>query len=455
MPRAKGIPTKPRFDLINKRAFELLIELGFSSLPISPWDIIREYEDTIKCIPLSEANDVLQKEGLNKLFRKRGDEGITVKFRGDSFYVIIYDDINIDNQDRILWTIMHELGHIFMRHLGDFDLCNIHRGGLSEKEYGVLEVEAHQFAAEMFAPTPVMLRFDGISEDQLRVMCGLSADAAGRRYTSLFEKPYHPQTKYDAKLVRNFSSFLRWGAPEAIYEGTQKIVGQGNYIKYLALSRKCPNCFSFTTDPKAKFCIYCGREFEEPKWDWDRLYGRDSDDLRYHPPMKRFTYEIDKIGYDWNHDKYLKCPVCQNEEVSPYAEFCHICGQPLRNVCKAEGKAVTVRARYCPDCGSETTFKKSYERHENTMGKLMDLPISEDWLEYDYWDYIIGQVHNNHELWAALNCARAFTDDDDNVHIVIGEQRLAQFVIKNKSAIQLLMRRADGVKYKKVEVYCI
>ena len=314
MPKTKRIPTNPRFDLVQIRAYELLCELGFHSLPISPWDIIREYSGIIKCISLSEANQVLKEEGFNRLFHKRKDEGITVKYRGDNVNIIIYDDINIDKQERILWTIMHELGHIFMHHLDDFDLCDIHRGGLSDKEYGVLEVEAHQFAAEMFAPTAVMLRFAGITEDQLRIMCGLSEVAAAKRYNQLFVKTYHPPTKFDEKLIRNFSSFLRWGAAEAIYEGTQRIIGQADYIKYLG-------CYSFTTDRYAKYCIYCGKAFDDSEWSWSSWYGLDRDELRYHASARRFSYEIVRKKQDWGYDKLSHCPVCQNDDVGGFSDL--------------------------------------------------------------------------------------------------------------------------------------
>lgn len=409
------------------------------------------------CLPLSEANAVLKKEGLNSLFRNKKDEGVTLKQRGDSFYTILYNDLDIDNPDRIRWTVMHELGHVFLNHLNEFEKTAIHRGGLTEGEYGVLEIEAHMFAAEMFAPTPVMLLYNGISEDQLRVMCGLSEEAAAKRYTSLYLQQYHPPTSYDQKIIRNFSAFMHRGlAAEAVYKGTQNIIGFGNYIKYLKLSRKCPHCYSYTTIPSAKYCIYCGEEFVEPEWDWSgNWYGQDDDELVQHPSPRHYSFENVRKNADWEHDKFQHCPVCQNEEISVFAEYCQICGQRLRNMCVAEDKSVSVKARYCPDCGSETTFKAAYESHEATVKQLDILKTPEEWLEYDYWDYIIGCVRKNRELVAALDCAKAFTDDDEKVYIIAAGAMYAKQIEKNKEAILRLMKQADGVTYEEAEVYTV
>ena len=63
-------------------------------------------------------------------------------------YYIVYDDVTVNSSDRIAWTIMHEIGHIILGHLVEFSETALNRGGITSKQYGVLEIEAHYFAAE-------------------------------------------------------------------------------------------------------------------------------------------------------------------------------------------------------------------------------------------------------------------------------------------------------------------
>lgn len=67
---------------------------------------------------------------------------------------------------------MHEIGHIVLGHLTDFGETALDRGGLTQKKYGVLEVEAHYFAAEFLMPTALLKYFSDISiEDSTIVWC--------------------------------------------------------------------------------------------------------------------------------------------------------------------------------------------------------------------------------------------------------------------------------------------
>lgn len=57
--------------------------------------------------------------------------------------------------------------------------------------------------------------------------------------------------------------------------------------------------------------------------------------------------------------KLKDCPICENEETHIEGEYCIICGNPLVNTCSNEEcshQILPSNARYCPVCGSETTF---------------------------------------------------------------------------------------------------
>ncbi|MDE7093300.1 MAG: hypothetical protein K2O52_00145 [Oscillospiraceae bacterium] len=65
-----------------------------------------------------------------------------------------------------------------------------------------------------------------------------------------------------------------------------------------------------------------------------------------------------------------ECLICGNKNLVEDAEYCHICGNPLKNMCcynkgymgqieqclKASNKSIPNDARYCPYCGSKTLF---------------------------------------------------------------------------------------------------
>lgn len=450
----RAIPTKPRFDFVIDRAYSLLVELGVSSLPVSHTAILEEYQDCIVCNSLSEVNELLKAQEGGSL--SLPSEGKAYRRRNDGMNVIVYDDISITNPDRIRWTIMHELGHILLGHLSDFEMTALNRGGISEKEYGVLEVEANMFAAEVLAPYAVLKRITNLSKEQIRTMCWLSNDATNKRYESMFTG-YHPVTSYDSILLRNFSSFLRWDAANAIYQGAQRIVRQ-KYSSgaYIDLSRKCSRCHSFTTDKEAKYCIYCGEKLEaDDESGFKRYCYGDPDELVDAPGVRRFSFEQVTRSPDWQYTKMLRCPVCQNEEVPNYADYCPICGQQLYNICLEEKTPVSIRARYCPECGSKTSFHHAYKQHEEGIAKLRNISASEDWLEYPYWDYLILKAGQNKELAAALNHSRCFTDDDDCVQIIALSERDAGRIRKWENSILTLMNQFNAGLYTEMEVYIV
>ena len=111
MPARRELPKKPRFQYVTERAYAVLLDLGIDHFPVSPSEIISQYSDRIKCLPWSEARSVLNSDDPFHL-HKIGAEARTLRIRDTGIYMIVYDDVRVTNKDRILWTIMHELGHV-------------------------------------------------------------------------------------------------------------------------------------------------------------------------------------------------------------------------------------------------------------------------------------------------------------------------------------------------------
>lgn len=88
--------------------------------------------------------------------------------------------------------------------------------------------------------------------------------------------------------------------------------------------------------------------------------------------------------------KAIRCPVCDNEEVSPDGNYCHICGTCLINQCtnyddaynQGCGHIAAANARYCVYCGAPTTFLRdkilkpwnNFEEKNSFIGIPDELP---------------------------------------------------------------------------------
>lgn len=150
MQRKAKIPNEPRFSFASRMAYEFSDELGINEFPVDPAKIIEGRFPKWRLQGWQDAQCTLKIDDFLYLDRD-GAEARTVIQRGTNTYIIGYDE-RIVNQQRIRWTLAHEIGHIVLGHLDQYEATALTRGGLTDKQYGVLEVEAHWFAAELLAP---------------------------------------------------------------------------------------------------------------------------------------------------------------------------------------------------------------------------------------------------------------------------------------------------------------
>ncbi|WIF95095.1 ImmA/IrrE family metallo-endopeptidase [Caminicella sporogenes] len=120
-----------------------------------------------------------------------------------------------------------------------------------------------------------------------------------------------------------------------------------NHLKRLDLLKKEPQLV----------CKVCGNKKISPYAEYCCICGNSINDNTN--GVIAFDYSD---GYSLNkNNRVLKCPQCCNEEFSPDAQYCRICGLPLFNYCtnlyyhqcyhKNPGNA-----RFCEICGSPTLF---------------------------------------------------------------------------------------------------
>ena len=465
-PRENRIPNKPRFNFVTEKAYDLLLEYGYNRFPISPFQVLDDLSDFVTCLPWSEAKKILKSSDPFHL-REINAEARTIRPRNGGKYYIVYDDVQVNSDARITWTLMHEIGHIILGHLTDFGETALDRGGLTEKKYGVLEVEAHYFAAEFLMPTALLKYFSEITVDEMVLLFGVSEEAARKKYNRVFNAKYMPHSVYDDKLVRNFYNFLEGGIDDTIYKNIYNSWGFAVKQQYIPICRKCPSCYTYITDKKADFCTYCGAQIEQKKA-YKNMYERIHDqqsfikipgfshpELPYHEIKNPDGTVIQKINF---------CPSCLNHDFDDDAEFCNICGQPLYSKCKSCGTTLKINEYFCPQCGKESVFNKYYKRSEHRLQRIKDCSdsprYSEDWLQYPYWGFIRMKLSSKYmgtpvELLTALFYSNAYIDDDNDLIVFTDTVKASSLIYKYRNVVLELLRKIDSVDYKKMEVYVV
>ncbi len=321
------IPSRPRFNYAEEKARQVLLYCNVSTMPVDVRSLIKSSN---KCI-IKRYSKLIERYSFSKqdLVDEFGDDGaILYDARKVKPYTIVYNDVDKPST-RITWTLAHELGHLVLKHHIDFDETKLSRGGLTDDEYKVLDVEADAFAAELLAPIMVAISANWDSKVALMQHCGLSAVAARNRSRSIrkvinFKECYF---KYEREIYSSFFNHI--------------------YMKY------CVECKTFFVSREAIYCPICGSH---------NIIWKEGEEniMRY-----------SGILVDEN-SKALTCPKCENEEIFADGDHCMICGFNLINKCVGEaqydqfgglegftggcGKLLPGNARYCPYCGGQSSF---------------------------------------------------------------------------------------------------
>ncbi|WP_171417964.1 ImmA/IrrE family metallo-endopeptidase [Paenibacillus alvei] len=292
-----------------------------SEFPIEPLEIIEKNKwGLITYSELAEIHGVTVLDVINTF---QSEDGYTIV--DNEGYTIAYND-TIPIKARIRFTLMHEIGHIYLNHLREFDETILRRSTLTEAQYKVLEQEVNCFARNVLAPAPIIKKLGLNTEQDLMHYFKISYRAASVRLQCL---------KWD--LTTSLNSLLF----------------QTKDFLFRALNEKsCPQCKHYFVLASAKYCPNCGN---------DKLLRRKVNDVMIYD-----KYDLDEAG------RVKVCPVCQNEEIDGDSNFCKICGIGLINRCTrivdwtttewnrdepihCDGE-VTGNSRYCPKCGEGTTY---------------------------------------------------------------------------------------------------
>lgn len=286
------------------RAWDFIVRCNIRHLPVDPEEVFLQRGWYL--IPSKEAARRYRKPDPAGL-RKMSADAITGLLRQG--YITIFDETQIP--ERIRWTLAHEIGHIVLGHLEDFDATSLHRGGLSGGQYQVLEREADIFAAELLAPMPILTALGTETADIIAAICRLSRQAAANRERDVKWHAASANRFWQAEaLRRHFEPFL----------STVPVCSNAAWGLLVALSHT-----------RAKGDMY--------------------------PVTQKLAFvDTDPQG------RFLTCPRCGNSEFAADASYCKLCGLYLFNECSDAsartpyecGKRNDGDARYCEWCGAET-----------------------------------------------------------------------------------------------------
>lgn len=154
------IDNKVLYDKSQARAYEVLINYSDGILPVNPFKIIACRDDIKICSYRKYIKELRKNEFYKDLSDKQflnflpSDEGFSIKYNG--LYHIFFNESK--PVKRIRWTIFHELGHYFLKHLDEGE--NEKRFFRDTDEYEkILEKEANCFARHCSSPLPVAFYF--------------------------------------------------------------------------------------------------------------------------------------------------------------------------------------------------------------------------------------------------------------------------------------------------------
>ncbi|MEG0835682.1 MAG: ImmA/IrrE family metallo-endopeptidase [Christensenellaceae bacterium] len=253
-------------------AHNFLNEFGIHWLPVDPYEII----NTQKNWYLKYADTLAYEIGKDNKFVlehvMRSKDGVAMYDVKLNQYDIILNGANSISQARRLWTVVHEIGHIYLGHL-DNKRTKITSDLLDRTEYDQLEFEADIFAGEVLASKWIMRTLDIVDENDIALICGISDDAALSRYKKATEE-YNFIPANVVLTLHNFEAYLKNiticrsledldSFARFAYQNPEQNKLSKPKPKFLRNENSCPYCGNeIGVTKESCFCIACGSKLK-------------------------------------------------------------------------------------------------------------------------------------------------------------------------------------------------
>ncbi|WP_018934471.1 ImmA/IrrE family metallo-endopeptidase [Gracilibacillus lacisalsi] len=319
--------TKPDYNKAKRCAYKALEEHNVNDFPIDILTILNSYDD-IKIIKYSE---MAKQHGcsIEEIISLNSSEDGVIHYSGKrDKYIIAYND-TIEVKERVYWTLAHEFGHYILGHHKESERYSLSRNEISEDEYNIHEVEANFFSRFFISPPAIIVEANMHDHNKIMEFFGIS-------FTAAINTLKYIQNSYN----KGFRFFL----PETLSNRFK------TFIRKVVYGRTCSNCSAFSFRSNLHHCGICG-----------------SND--FHNFMKGEDIDMIYPGVEVNQEgKAIVCPVCSNEETNIEGDYCTQCGTYIVNKCSVTDvdwndneyhtcpDPLPGNIRYCPSCGSKTTF---------------------------------------------------------------------------------------------------
>ena len=172
---------------VRNASWQCLIDCGITELPIKPVRIAAHYG--IIC-------NQTAKEQL------KGASG-EINAVGDNVYITFAES---DPKQRQRYTIMHELGHYLLGHLGETPLSRSEHDCRPEEEQA-----ADKFAIDMLAPACVLWGLGLHTAEDIARVCNISMQAAqfrAKRMELLYQRNMFLSHPLERRVFEQFRGFI-------------------------------------------------------------------------------------------------------------------------------------------------------------------------------------------------------------------------------------------------------
>lgn len=119
-------------------------------------------------------------------------------------YILLAQDCS---QKRMRFTVAHELGHIILGHVGEYELINREPSSADN----LIEQEANVFASRLLAPACVLWGCNVQSPEEISKLCDITITAAKyryERYCDLLQRNRFLQSSLERTVYDQFKSFI-------------------------------------------------------------------------------------------------------------------------------------------------------------------------------------------------------------------------------------------------------
>ena len=186
-------------------AWRIIRREGFTALPISPRKIIKKHG--IKLIDYTRFAEICLCT-RESIIADYDEDGFLFPLNDDTgkpCYCIVYNEDK--DEERINWTLMHELCHYFLGHVRTRkDVLKRSKADKSE-----LDKQADALCARLFCPTVILHMCCVESAQEISELCGISFPAALNRWNHLKKARHYKKfltLPEEREILRQFEPFI-------------------------------------------------------------------------------------------------------------------------------------------------------------------------------------------------------------------------------------------------------